>query len=392
MEWHLACWTKELEFVDPQVRLIEERDVDAIARLFRQNYGSGYLATDVYDGTWVKRCVYGDAVIGAVIEDERRVVGTGALLMNLGDHNDRSAELARLVVDPAAAGRGLGSRLVKALVTAADESFDYGESHARTAHLHSQHMLEECGFLCIGFLPQYVRGEHLLPYARVFSGSATFRRPMPPEVIPEALPLMQYVLGQLGWSAPVNGSLADPWPTDDEYSVVGLDARAIDALLAFRVGDTSPVLLGNISIERGMPVLRSRKATYLVALDREGRPAGALGMQTDAVAGLTRALELIGDDPRVLGFLCREFERRADSPLLEATVAVSNPRAQRTLWSLGFRPAAYAPAVSFQGSCRTDGLRMVKIREGWRDVDVSATRLTANGEKALEIVRAAFLA
>src|SRR2546429_7830291 len=85
---------------DPSIRYVEERDIPAIAELFKSNYGDGYLARDVYDGSWVKRSLYSDNVICLVLEEDEKVLATGSVILDYGDHNDKSAELARLAVQP----------------------------------------------------------------------------------------------------------------------------------------------------------------------------------------------------------------------------------------------------------------------------------------------------
>lgn len=49
-------------FPDPDLRLVKESDADAIAELFRLNYGREYAFPEVFDGGWVKKCVYNDDI------------------------------------------------------------------------------------------------------------------------------------------------------------------------------------------------------------------------------------------------------------------------------------------------------------------------------------------
>ena len=91
---------EDFEFKDSAVRFIEEADAPAIAHLFKQNYGEGYIDPEVYDGTWVKRCVYNDNIIGLVIEEEKKVIATATLALDYGDYNDQIAEMGRFAVSP----------------------------------------------------------------------------------------------------------------------------------------------------------------------------------------------------------------------------------------------------------------------------------------------------
>src|SRR2546428_4819952 len=107
---------------DTAIRYVEERDIPAIAELFRSNYGEGYLARDVYDGRWVKRSIYSDMVICLVLEEEGKVLATGSVVLDYGDHNDKSAELARLAVHPDYSRHGLGRRVIDELFKVAENT------------------------------------------------------------------------------------------------------------------------------------------------------------------------------------------------------------------------------------------------------------------------------
>src|SRR5436190_20568686 len=100
---------------DRSIRYVEERDIPAIAELFRANYGEKYIAGDVYDGKWVKRSIYSDQIICLVLEEDEKVLATGSVVLNYGDYNDKCAEVARLAVHPHYAHRGFGRRVIDAL-------------------------------------------------------------------------------------------------------------------------------------------------------------------------------------------------------------------------------------------------------------------------------------
>ena len=95
-----------------------------------------------------------------VLEEGGEVVASGACVLDYGDVNDQNGEIGRVVVHPERKGRGLGKRLVNALLDATDDTVEFAFGEARTVHPLSQILFERAGFVAIGFLPQaYVFGD-----------------------------------------------------------------------------------------------------------------------------------------------------------------------------------------------------------------------------------------
>jgi len=90
------------------IRPVREEDIDQVIALFRANYGDDYAMPEFYDPQWVKRGVYSDHILWLVIEDEGRVVASGACILNAGDYNDQIGELGRLWWTPPWAGAAWG--------------------------------------------------------------------------------------------------------------------------------------------------------------------------------------------------------------------------------------------------------------------------------------------
>ena len=107
------------------VRPIQENDIEAVINLFRENYGDDYAMPEFYDPQWVKRGVYSDNIIWFVLEDEGKIVASGAIILNFGDYNDQIGEIGRLVVDPNVSGKGLGRTMLTALVDASDDRVEF---------------------------------------------------------------------------------------------------------------------------------------------------------------------------------------------------------------------------------------------------------------------------
>lgn len=137
------------------IRPVQEEDIEQVIALFRANYGEDYAMPQFYDPQWVKRGVYSDHIIWLVIEDERRIVASGACILNAGDYNDQIDEIGRLVVDPAVGGRGLGRAMLSAPVDASDERVEFAFAEARTVHPKTQRIDDRIGLVPLGFLPMY---------------------------------------------------------------------------------------------------------------------------------------------------------------------------------------------------------------------------------------------
>ena len=63
-------------------RPIKEEDIPHVINLFRANYGDDYAIPEFYDPQWVKRGIYSDNIIWLVIEDEGKIVASGACILN----------------------------------------------------------------------------------------------------------------------------------------------------------------------------------------------------------------------------------------------------------------------------------------------------------------------
>jgi len=381
---------------DLSIRFVEERDIPAFAELFRSNYGDGYLAHDVYDGTWVKRCIYSDMVICLVLEEEGKVLATGSVMLDYGDHNDKSAELARLAVHPDYAHHGLGHRVIDALFKVAENTAEFAIAEARTVHYHAQDMMEMAFFPHIGFVPQllHVNGkrESLALYAKLYLNGAFLRSRDLPEIIPEVAPLAHFVLSGMNLKDEIR--VVDATVINDDpsqYVVLPIERDHEGPLLRIPEGRvTDPLLFGNISLEQGFSIIRD-KASYLVALDSQQNPAGTIGYHFDETSRLIKGLELIARHDDVWPSLCRALIQAGEelnADVMVVDVSAYQPRLQRLLFNYGFRPVAYAPAMVFHGTDRLDVIKMIKLNGPY---DPGEMTLTPTSRKVVDLIEANFL-
>ncbi|MDQ3818040.1 MAG: GNAT family N-acetyltransferase [Acidobacteriota bacterium] len=380
---------KEFPFSDPSIRLVKESDATIIAELFRLNYGKEYAFPEVFDGTWVKRCIYNDGIICMVLEDAGEVIASAALILDYGDYNDQIGELARLVVHPNYTSHGAGHRIIRALFETAEDNVEFAIGETRTAHPHSQRMVEEAGFAAIGFIPHYHmvlgRGESQVIYAKLYGNGQMLRSNAPPQLIPEVVPLARHALNAMGLPSKIKAAEAcGPYPAENVCTLRPMDHISLARLSHIKYGRlVEPQIFGGISLDQGYSLIRRRNAVYMVAFNNKQQPVGAIGFQEDKTSRIVKAIELIGKDAGLRGYLCESFLRAAenlDARIIEVNVSAYDPRLQKTFLERGFRPVAYAPAMVFHNTARLDVVKMIKVNDTYAPEGMQLT------DKAKEIV------
>ena len=397
------------QFSGPKIRRVKESDTDAIARLFRCVYKDKYPFPDVFDGRWVKKCVHNDDVICLVLEENNEVVGSGALVMDVGNYNDQVGELGRFVVHPKCQGRGHGQKIINGLFRAAAHNVEFALGEARTAHLKSQRMVEKAGFQVIGLLPHYLltgrvgesehekkknENENFVIYGKLYGNGRALRSNKLPTLIPEIAPLASHVLHGMG----LNSSLqiikdAGPYPMEVSHQLREVNRPSLAQLGHIRECRlVEPLLFGKLSLDEGHSFVRRRNAVYLMAVDETQGPIGAIGFQFDETNQILIGLELIAANESVRGYLCRSLLTVADqfgARIIEVNVSAYDSRLQATFLTLGFKPLLYAPAMVFHGTERLDIVKMLRINESLdsEEMELTERHLTENASTFFSTVK-----
>ncbi|MBI5713244.1 MAG: GNAT family N-acetyltransferase [Chloroflexi bacterium] len=221
-------------------RPIQEEDIPHVINLFRANYGDDYAIPEFYDPQWVKRGIYSDNIIWLVIEDEGKIVASGACILNFGDYNDQIGEIGRLVVDPAVGGKGLGRAMLTALVDASDDRVEFAFGEARTTHIKTQKIFDRVGLMPLGFLPMYyLMGwrESWVLSGQLFGNGRRLRRIGKAEVIPAVAPLTQLSMKNLELDEPFTARAdARAYPMDHALHVEPLTGASLVRILQIEHG------------------------------------------------------------------------------------------------------------------------------------------------------------
>jgi RimJ/RimL family protein N-acetyltransferase len=376
------------------VRPIREEDIEQVIQLFRLNYGDDYAIPEFYDPQWVKRGIYSDHIIWLVIEEEGRVVASGAAVLDFGDYNDQIAEIGRLVVDPAVGGRGLGRAMLNALVDASDDRVEFAFGEARTTHVKTQRIFDRVGLVPLGFLPmayQMTWRESWVLSGQLFNNGRRLRQSAAAQVISEVEPIARLALKNLELDEQIQvASSARPYALDESLELEPLSGASLVRLLKIEHGRlVDPEVFGGLHLDQGISQLRARKADYLVVKDR-GEVLGAVGYLPDGRN--VRIIELIAQDEDVKGGLLRKAIEVAEADLeaevIDCEVSAGSPRIQRTLVEMGFLPAAYIPGMVFHNTARCDVVKMMKLNIDW---DLGPIELTDSSRAMFDTVTPAFI-
>lgn len=377
------------------IRPVREEDIEAIINLFRVNYGEDYAIPEFYDPMWVKRGIYSDHIIWLVVEDEGRVVASGACILNAGDYNDNIGEIGRVVVDPEVGGKGLGRSLLAALIDASDERVEFAFAEARTVHPKTQKICEHLGMVPLGFLPmayQMTWRESFFIHGQLFGNGRLLREPESAVVIPEVEPLAALSLKNLGLDPSVaTQTRVKPYPSDRQLEVKPLTGKSMVRLLKIEHGRyLNPEIFSALQVDMGYAQLHAHRADYLVAQTGD-TVLGAVGFLFEEHDKTVRLIELIGEDDAAQGTLLRmaveTAEQKYNAEVLVCDVSAESPRLQQSLLELGFLLAAYIPGMVFHRTHRPDVVKMMKLRVKW---DLGPMELTDASREYFNIVAPAF--
>jgi GNAT superfamily N-acetyltransferase len=378
-----------------QIRPIEERDIEQVIALYHKVYGKDFPFKEFYSPGWVRKGIYDDGIAWSVAELDGRVVGSAAVMVNVGDHDDLLGEFGRLVVDPDCRGQGIGEALGQARIARIGERVEFAFGEARAVHTGAQKIMLRLGFAPIGFEPmKYVlrRRESVVFFGRLFGNAAKLRKNNPP-VIKPVYALGARALENMGLEPDlIVRAEVESYPTDLDYEIVELQNDWAHRLLRIEQGRVARTeVFGGMHLDYGYLKMKSANATYLVAREH-GTPVGAIGFAVDDIDRKCRIFELIEFDDAVKGFLLRTVTERAASQYgcdyVEVDVSAHSPAMQATLDLLGYVPVAYCPAMVFHAVERLDVVKMAKVV---CDYDLGEIALLDEAKPLFEIVNAAML-
>lgn len=375
-----------------KIREAEGNDAAKICEIFRAVYDSHYAHQEYCNEETLKKILYDDSNLMFVAEDSEsgRILGTASVILEIGDYGDMVGEFGRLVVHPDGRKQGIGKMLMEERLRHIKDRLQVGLVENRVAHPFSQKISAEFGFYSIGFLPQkllFDKRESLALYARYFDGALKLRKNNP-HLIPEACPLAQAVMNNIGLEPDVIADVESPaYPVCSDFELEEFKTQGYATLLRFeREQAPHREVFGPVQLHQGIFKLKATHSHYLLA-KKEGRMAGAIGFTHDPVEKCANIFEIVTTDEHPVHHLLSELERKLREDLkveyVEIDVSAYAPRMQRTLLNLGFLPVAYIPALAFQGAERLDALRMARL---FVPLDIEGVQLYETSESVAHSV------
>jgi len=353
--------------MERELRPIDEQDIDQVIEIYRGCYGDDYPYKDFYKPTWIKKGVFDDSITWVVSAEGDKICGTGAVMLEAGDHDDLIGEFGRLAINPEFRKQGVGLTVFNNLAQEAEKLIEFGFAEARTVHLGSQKVLESMGFVAVGYEPlkyYLVHRESFVIYAKLF-GHASKLRNNRVLIIPEVEELARHSIKALGLVADIGvDTYAGRYPVDPTLDTETIDEFLMPRLLKIEFGRVvMPEIFGSLHLNYGYFKIKSQNAHYLIA-KKEGEAVGAIGYTLDPIDKKMKIFELIAEDEFVKGYLIDELMWFADSAGMiycEVDTSAYAPRIQKTFIAHGFRPIAYMPAMVFQDTERLDIIRFALV-------------------------------
>ncbi|TWT60727.1 GNAT family N-acetyltransferase [Rubinisphaera italica] len=351
---------------DIVIREAVESDVGEIRDLFEVAYGADYAFPQFFDTLFLKKQVFSSDSLMLVAEDPTcgRILGTGAVVYDVGAFTDLVGEFGRLVVHPEGRGRGIGKLLMEKRLELVSEHLHIGLADNRVEHPFSQKISLRYGFAPVGYIPTH-NGEPVALFARYFNDALKMRRNHP-HVAPPVYWLAETALTNVGLPCDVIvDETARSYPAAEDFEIEEMNAAGYTSLLRFERGRLRKRdIFGPVKLHFGSRALQRHNTSYLIA-KRGGHLMGAIGYSCDTnVDKAVRIFELIYLNEEPVRYLLCELERRCREEwkvdYVETDVSADAPRMQKTLLELGFLPIAYVPSAVFHYVERLDTVRMAR--------------------------------
>jgi len=368
-----------------RVREAHETEAAAIAQLYRDVYGLGYVHARFYEEREIRRMILDEDTLLLVAEEVAtgRLVGSASVLFSMGAFSDLVGEFGRLVVHPDFRGRRIGTRLMQERILRVGDRLQVAFAEVRVCNPSSPRISQGAGFIPVGALPQKLifadTREHAGLLVKYFGDALELRRNHP-RIIPEAYHLAEIALSGAGLTPDaVVDEDAAPYPNGATFELEELSAHGYAALLRIERGRVRHrEVYGPQRLHYGLFKLAASHSNYLIARE-DDRIVGALGFTRDDHEHCVRVFEVIYSDERSIRVLFDTLiESCAAWHMMSVQVDVSAhaPRMQRTLLELDFLPCAYVPALAFDAVERVDVVKMYRLMEDLQELPFDAPEPT----------------
>lgn len=374
------------------LRNLEEKDLEALHALVQSHVGPALSDSPLLQLETLKLCLLVDTAFTLVAEQEDRILGMVAILMEQETPETVLGLLGRFCVPETPDRQMVAESLVNTALQSIQENLQVCFAEVPSSNLWAQTACEQSGFIVSGFLPRKLHSEShsgVVVYTYLNEKARNARRPHP-KIISGAQDLAMEVLK-------VHGIIHDVeiredmvgYPIDCFLTVTPAEADVVSTILQSRAPYDREVFNFLQNTQTSLH-LACWPTQYIVAKEGE-HIVGVVGYIYNPLDKKVQITEMMALEGEPQGFLMAHLIETLNQEFAldywEVLVSAHAPRFQKTLDQLGFVCCAYLPAFALEHGLRSDALKMVKLNVGY---ETDTSQLTSTSKNIFLIIDTIF--